>query len=417
MSSFSKSANTNNLSGDDEFYDFPINSLPEFMTESSMFIMTMDLCPDSTTFPFLKSKIPTTLDINTHEDFARLIEADAMFQFRPKVQKQILKNMYNFWLDNPESSQIELPIKDISHFGNQVRDLFLESESILPVRCFQHNYVELFDYLLERDGLHSMDGGRFPDYTLPYYGVVNNHIEIVRRGLEVGVSVAKDCMDQAIKKQNLEMFNLLREHKIKYTARTLELAAEMGLPEMYKYFLGVAINNNMLNKFVFESLKNKTGLEYLLHESSVNLHSNNINGEELLEECIKEAYSVDVIQMVDGYFTKTNVNGKTLINTMCQFRPGMRYISEKVIYKEDLELFMYLQSKGFLISEHLIGYAKEKHKSVKFTPGFMKKQFAEQEANLEQERMEALWDEEAREAALNEAAEREDFERQFNDGN
>ena len=90
MSSFSKSANTNNLSGDDEFYDFPINSLPEFMTESSMFIMTMDLCPDSTTFPFLKSKIPTTLDINTHEDFARLIEADAMFQFRPKVQKQIL---------------------------------------------------------------------------------------------------------------------------------------------------------------------------------------------------------------------------------------------------------------------------------------------------------------------------------------
>ena len=102
---------------------------------------------------------------------------------------------------------------------------------------------------------------------------------------------------------------------------------------------------------------------------------------------------------------------------MCQFRPGLRYISEKVIYKEDLELFMYLQSKGFLISEPLISYAKEKHKSVKFTPGFMKKQFAEQEANLEQERMEALWDEEAREAALNEAAEREDYERQFNDGN
>jgi hypothetical protein len=36
---------------------------------------------------------------------------------------------------------------------------------------------------------------------------------------------------------------------------------------------------------------------------------------------------------------------------------------------------------------------------------------------LERERMEALWDEEAREAALNEAAEREDYERQFNGGN
>jgi hypothetical protein len=101
-----------------------------------------------------------------------------------------------------------------------------------------------------------------------------------------------------------------------------------------------------------------------------------------------------------------------LINTISQeFR--LRYISEKVIYKEDLELFTYLQSKGFLIGEDIIMYAKEKHKSVKFTPGFMKKQFAEQEANLEQERMEALWDEEAREAAINDAAEREYYERQM----
>lgn len=412
MASFSTSNATEEY--DSLMHNYPVDSLPEHITESSMFTMWKDLCPEETIFPFLRRKMATTLEVNSHEDFARLVEGDAMFQFRPKVQKQILKNMYNFWLENPDSSQIKLPIRDLSHFGNQVRDLFLESDSILPVRCFQHNYVELFDYLLERDGLHSMESGRFPDYTLPYYGVVNNHVEIVRRGLEVGVSVAKDCMDQSIKKQNLEMFNLLREHKVKYTARTLELAAEMGLPEMYKYFLGVAINNNMLNKFVFESLKNNTGLKYLLYESGVNVNSDNVNAEELLEECIKEAYSVDIIQMIDGYFTQTNVNGKTLINTMCK---GLRYISEKVIYKEDLELFTYLQSKGFLIGAHLISYAKEKHKSVKFTPGFMKKQFAEQEANLERERMEALWDEEAREAALSEAAEIEDYERQFRDDN
>jgi hypothetical protein len=43
----------------------------------------------------------------------------------------------------------------------------------------------------------------------------------------------------------------------------------------------------------------------------------------------------------------------------------------------------------------------------------MKKQFAEQEANLEQERMEALWYEEDREAAINDAAEREYYERQM----
>ena len=125
-------------------------------------------------------------------------------------------------------------------------------------------------------------------------------------------------------------------------------------------------------------------------------------------------YSTDIIKMVDGYFTtQINLYGKTLINTMCQFRPGLRYISEKIISKDDLELFTYLQSKGFLIGEHLISYVTEKRKSTKFTPGFLKKQFLEQEKILEQERMEALWDAESEEAAAQAAAEKADFERQI----
>lgn len=414
MSSFSKSANTTNLLEDDEFYEFPIYSLPEFITESSMFIMTMDMCPSATTFPFLKSKIPMTLKIQSIQDFQRLTEADHMFGFTTKTQIQIFESMHDFWLNDSNSQNLPLPVKDFSHFGNQVRELFLESESVLPVRCFQHNYVELFDYLLKRDGLHKIDSGRWPDYTLPYYGAVCNHVEIVRRGLEVGVAIAKDCIDQAIIKKNQEMFDLFTSHNVKFSSRTLELAAEIGLPKMYKYFLKVAIDKKMLNKYVFKTLENKDNLVFLLHNSGVNLHSaENIDGQELLAHCIREAYSAEILQLVDRYFTQTNINGKTLINTMSQFRPGLQYISEKVIYKEDLELFTYLQSKGFLIGEDIISYAKEKHKSVKFTPGFMKKQFAEQEANLEQERMEALWYEEDREAAINDAAEREYYERQM----
>jgi hypothetical protein len=367
-----------------------------------------------TTFPFLKSKIPMTLKIQSIQDFQRLTEADHIFGFTTKTQIQIFESMHDFWLNDSNSQNLPLPVKDFSHFGNQVRELFLESESVLPVRCFQHNYVELFDYLLKRDGLHKIDSGRWPDYTLPYYGAVCNHVEIVRRGLEVGVAIAKDCIDQAIIKKNQEMFDLFTSHNVKFSSRTLELAAEIGLPKMYKYFLKVAIDKKMLNKYVFKTLENKDNLVFLLHNSGVNLHSaENIDGQELLAHCIREAYSAEILQLVDRYFTQTNINGKTLINTMSQFRPGLQYISEKVIYKEDLELFTYLQSKGFLIGEDIISYAKEKHKSVKFTPGFMKKQFAEQEANLEQERMEALWYEEDREAAINDAAEREYYERQM----
>lgn len=360
-----------------ELYDYPIESLPDFITESGQYKNWVDLFPEGTppVFPFLKSKMVDTIEVHSHNDFQRLIEADAMFEFTPIVKKQILKNMYNFWLDNPESSQLELPIKDFSYFSNQVRALFIDSESILPVRCFQSNYVELFEYLLERDGLHRLDSGRFPDYTLPYYGVSNNHIEIVRRGIEAGLSISKDIFDAAIKQKNLEMFNLLREHKVKFTSKTLEVAAKLGLPEMYEYFLRCSINNDLFKHYVFKTIHNKDNLRYLLFNSGVDLSS--INGSELLEECINETCCAEIVEMVNAYFTNKD-DTKTLLDTMCIFRPGSRYIKKPVVYNDDLELFMYLQSKGFLIAEYLIDYAIE-NKTRKLTPGFLKKQLALQE--------------------------------------
>ena len=415
MSSFSKSANTINLLEDDEFYEFPISSLPEFITESSMFIMTMDMCSSATTFPFLKSKIPMTLKIQSIQDFQRLTEADHMFGFTTKIQIQIFESMYNFWLNDSNSQNLPLPVKDFSHFGNQVRELFLESESVLPVRCFQHNYVELFDYLLKRDGLHKIDSGRWPDYTLPYYGAVCNHVEIVRRGLEVGVAVAKDCIDQAIKEKNQKMFDLFISYNVKFSSRTLEFAAELGLPEMYKHFLKVAIDKKMLRKYVLKTLENKDNLEFLLYRSGVNLHAaEDITGEELLEECFKNVYNVEIFQMVDMYFTtQATLYGKTMLNKIVNLRPGCRYMPEKVVKKDDLELFTYLQSKGLLINEFLILSAIDTYKTNRLTPGFLKKQFAEQEARLERERIEALWDAESDEAAAQAAAEKEAFERQI----
>ena len=367
----------------DEFYDFLIYSLPDFITETSLFIMTMDLCPDSTTFPFLKSKMPTTLEVHSVEDFQRLTEADHMFGFTSKTQIKILGNMYEFWLNDPNSSELPLPVKDFSHFGNQVRALFMETNNILPVRCFQGNFVELFDYLLKRDGLHKVDSGRWPDYTLPFYGAVCNHVEITKRGLEAGVSVANDCIDQAIKENNQEMFDLFISYNVKFSKRTLEVAAEKGLPKMYNHFLKVAIENpNSLKKFVLKTLENKDNLEFLLQKSGIDLCALGINGEELLEHCIKEVYNIEIFQMVDAYFTKPDVSasGKTLLNKMVEFRPGFRYIPEKLISKDDYELFTYLRSKGLLINEFLILSAIDTYKPHRLTPGFLKRKFTEQES-------------------------------------
>ena len=383
----------------DVFQNYPIYSLPDFITESALFIRTLDMCPTMTEFTYDRNKMVLTLKIVTREDFEKLIDADHMFGFTSKVQIQLFENMYNFWLNDPDSGELPLPVKDFSHFGNQVRALFLESETVLPIRCFQGNYIELFDYLIKRDGVRMVDSGRWPDYTLPFYGVVCNHIEIVKRGLELGVSVADDVIDEAIKQQNIEMFRLLVNHNVRYTKKTLDAAAKKGVIEMYEYFLNVAKKRGVecLKRYVVHTLQNKDNLEYLLLRSGVDIKF--IDGLDLLQECISEGYSSEIIRLVDAHFSKPdtnqNINQNTLINEL-QKIPGYTNISDKVIFNEDLELFMYLQSKGFLITPKLIDYVTQTHKSSKFTPGFLKHQYAKQQEYLEKKRQED--EEEAAEA-------------------
>ena len=376
---------------EDTFEDYPIYSLPEFITESSLFIGTLDMCPTMTEFHYDKNRMVQTLKIKNHEDFEKLIDADQMFGFTPKVQIQLLENMYNFWLNDPNSGQLPLPVKDFSHFGNQVRALFTESETTLPLKCFKNNFVELFDYLIKRDGVHKVDSGRWPDYSLPFYGVVNNHLEIVKRGLELGISVADDVIDESINQKNIEMFRLLVNHvNVRYTKKTLDTAAKKGVIEMYEYFLNVAKKKGVecLKRYVVHTLQNKDNLEYLLRRSCVDVKF--IDGIELLKECIKEGYRLEIIQLVDAHFTEPNEEasrGITAINKL-QAIPEYTSIPEKVFYNEDLELFVYLQSKGFLITFGTIEYVSQTHKSSKFTPGFLKHQYAQQEAALERKRQE-----------------------------
>ena len=61
-----------------------------------------------------------------------------------------------------------------------------------------------------------------------------------------------------------------------------------------------------------------------------------------------------------------------------------------------MKIWSYLQSKGFLITPKLIDYVTQTHKSSKFTPGFLKHQYAKQQEYLEKKRQED--EEEAAEA-------------------
>jgi hypothetical protein len=184
------------------------------------------------------------------------------------------------------------------------------------------------------------------------------------------------------------MFWLLVNNKnVRYTNKTLDIAAKEGSLEMYKHFLGVARGASIISirRYVLKTLYNKANLEYLLRESDVNLRC--VNGLELLQECIREGLSAEIIQLVDTSFSELDGDTKPLIYKLQEIE-GFANIPEKVVYNEDLELFMYLQSKGFLIRPSLIDYVRNTHKSPKFTPGFIKRQYAHQEAALERKKQE-----------------------------
>ena len=112
-----------------------------------------------------------------------------------------------------------------------------------------------------------------------------------------------------------------------------------------------------------------------------------IDGLDLLQECITEGYNSEIIHLVNEYFTELDGDSKPLINKL-QAIEGFANIPQKVVYNEDLELFMYLQSKGFLIKPSLIDYVINTHKSPKFTPGFLKQQYADQQVALERKKQE-----------------------------
>ena len=311
-----------------------------------------------------------TLEIKSKEDILRIINIEAMLLFTPKHRIQILKNIYEFWIDNPESSGIVLPDIHISWFGNQVRALFLEKNH-LPIQCMKSNHVELLDFLIEKDGKETIDNSNIV-FTLLYYSVTNNHLEITEHGLKIGLKTSNDLIDVAITKKNLQMFNLLIEYKVSYTKKTLKLAAESDILDIYKHFLKECfekLDKSYFRYYVDNTLKNINNLEFLFFSCDLRSELVKINGLYLLNECIQNAHSVQVITLIDRYYTMMMINGKTLIHELLKEN---KYMPDAIIEKNDLELYTYLRSIGFKVSNSALETALH-YKTRNIAPGLIKK--------------------------------------------
>ena len=87
----------------------------------------------------------------------------------------------------------------------------------------KRNHVTLFEYIVERDGLVALHGrSALNVFSVLYYAVCNDNIEIFKCGVEMGCIISDDLFKPSIKKNNFE-FIIDVEKKSFFIARLLAL--------------------------------------------------------------------------------------------------------------------------------------------------------------------------------------------------
>ena len=157
--------------------EYAIDSLPDHIITSTHFANWRTLFPDETTFLFNSSAMIENFNIHSQTDLDKIINADCVLGFTATHRIQILKNIEEYWLYNPNSAPILLPEKDKSFFANQVRSLIKKDHENALVTCMVNGYTELFDYIYERDSGYLNKNGKLDTGVLLHYAVSNGHIE------------------------------------------------------------------------------------------------------------------------------------------------------------------------------------------------------------------------------------------------
>ena len=368
MSQFTTNTDINTNTDKDiivEMIDYPIESIPSHIIASQHFKDLLEIYPGETVFPFYNTSFSPSLEIHSQSDIDLIMESEYTFMFSHDARVEILRNIYKYWMEDPNSASIELPERDYSWFSNQILTLFEDRDSILVMTCMKMNYVELFDFILERDGLIAIENTSI--YSLLYYAVYNGHVEILRRGIEVGCDLSIELIDIAVKMDNLEICKILIENGQTATNKTGKIAAEYASPELFCMILdkfGYIVGKDLL----IPALNNLDNLKELVLNRKIRLESNDSS---LLKEALAGAKDLDVINFIEEHFKLTWDDILRISN----------FIPESVIKKDNLKLYNYLRSKGFYVRELLITSAIH-NKCMNITPGLIRKHNNEECARL-----------------------------------
>jgi hypothetical protein len=291
--------------------------------------------------------------------------------------------MEYFWSEDPNSSPIQLPKVDYSFFANQVLTLFKEVDEMALVTCMKNGYIELFNYIYEREQGNINRDKTFNAYALLHYAFKNGQIEMIKRGIEIGLQVKDIFIKSAIDSGNIEVFKLLFENDLVMNFNGLSDVCKYAPPEMFKIFLEYYINKLGKNSsnLLLHAVKNVVNFKELVLNTDI--HLSKFWGKkfvyELLDECIMYSVDQEVVVFIEHHFETTIQEFKEYYN---KNHSKHHYISSNVLCNDNLELYNYLYSNGLKVDNETLNHVI-KYRNCRITPGLVRKDIYKQEQQEE----------------------------------
>ena len=356
---------------------YHINELPKHITESTHFETWQNLLTGEQYFYIKDELFVQDLTIRSQADFDKIIEADCELGFNQETRMEIFKNMEYYWNENPNSAPIRVPKEGYSNFADQVRILFKEIDEMAVVSCMKHGYIELFNYIYEREKGNINKDKTFNTYSLLHYGFMYGHVEMIKRGIEIGLEVKDVFIKSAIDSGDVKIFKLLFQNNVEIRHYGMLDVCQYAPTEMFKIFLDDYVHkqgNNPSNLILY-TVKNLDNLKEIVFNYDIMLAKSwgKKFACELLDECIIHSVNIETVLFIENHFEITIKEFKEYYNISYSKH---YYITTNILWNDNYELYNYLYSNGFKVDNEILRYVT-KNRKLRITPALIKKHINE----------------------------------------
>ena len=351
---------------------YPVAALPEHYIESTQFKNWRDLFPEEPEFHIPDHLYVQDFIVRSQADLDKIIDTDCAYGFTQKVHIEIFKNTERYWCEDPNSSPFKLPQEGKSWFSNQLITLFTETVSTINIQCMKLNYVALFEYIVERDGPAALYGrSTLNVFSVLYYAVHNDNLEIFKRGVELGCLISDDLFKPAIKTNNFEIMTMLFERNIQINKNIEKEFCEKASPEMFELFLENYVN---VYKKAPSDLLRLSLYKFDICEKIVKRVQPSTVSVDFVFELLKvfaiESINIVVVRLIEAHFGTTM---KDFMEANKEFKyRSSNFIPQEIIVRDNLGLYLHLYESGFWITEQTYETAKY-YLCKKITPGLIRK--------------------------------------------